>query len=98
MNVEVNCRSNSRTQNGDWTLNNPVENREPLDDRSSRYRRMLSFVAYRVLGNHERAESAVRNCLLSASYIGPQFECEGAFRSRLVRIVIDEALLILHKK
>lgn len=79
-------------------MNNPLENPEALDDRLSRYRRVLSFVAYRVLPNHEEADEAVRNCLLSASYNGPRFECEGAFRSWLVRILIDEALLILQKK
>jgi hypothetical protein len=95
--VRVSSLSYSRTHNGDETLNNPQENPGGLDGRLSRYRRVLSFVAYRVLSNHEEAEDAVRNCLLSA-YNAPPFECEGAFRSWLVRILIDEALLILYKK
>lgn len=57
----------------------------------SRYRRVLSLVAYRVLDNHEEAEDAVQNCLLAASCNIPQFENKGAFRNWLVRVLIDEA-------
>jgi DNA-directed RNA polymerase specialized sigma24 family protein len=96
--LHVFARSPSRTENGDGTLNNPQENPEALDSRLSRYRRLLCFIAYRMLRNHKEAEDAVRNCLLTASYNVPRFECEGVFRSWLVRILIDEALLILHKK
>lgn len=66
-----------------------------LDIRLGRYRRVLYFVAYKLLRNHQEAREAVRNCLLSASCDMPWFECEGALRSWLVRILIDEALLIL---
>jgi hypothetical protein len=64
--------------------------------RASRYRRLLNFVAHRVLGNPDRADIAVENCLFSASQLVTAFDCEGAFRSWLVRLVIDEALAILH--
>ncbi len=64
--------------------------------RASRYRGLLHFVAYRVLGNPDRADIAVENCLLSASHFVMAFDCEGAFRSWLVRIAIDQALAILH--
>ena len=64
--------------------------------RASRYRRLLLFVAQRVLGNPDRADMAVENCLYSASRHAPAFDCEGSFRSWLVRMVIDEALAILH--
>jgi DNA-directed RNA polymerase specialized sigma24 family protein len=93
--VKAKSISDSHKQNGDEIVNNSLENPEALDDRSSRYRRVLFFVACRVLGNREEAEEAVCNCLLSASYGRPRFECEGAFRSWWVRIVIDEALQIL---
>ncbi|WP_084080106.1 sigma factor [Edaphobacter aggregans] len=63
----------------------------------SRYRRVLSLVAYRVLDNYEEAEDAVQNCLLAASCNVPQFENEGAFRNWLVRVLIDEALAIRYK-
>ncbi len=64
--------------------------------RASRYRGLLHFVAYRVLGNPDRADIAVENCLFSASHRVAAFDCEGAFRSWLVRIAIDQALAILH--
>ena len=55
------------------------------------------LVAYRVLDNHEEVEDAVQNCVLAASCSVPQFENEGAFRSWLVRVLIDEALAIRYK-
>jgi DNA-directed RNA polymerase specialized sigma24 family protein len=64
--------------------------------RASRYRGLLHFVAYRVLGNPDRADIAVENCLFSASHCVMAFDCEGAFRSWLVRIAIDHAVAILH--
>ena len=65
--------------------------------RFSRCRRLLHFTACRVLGGPERAEDAVENCGLTASRNPPQFEYEGAFRSWLVRVLIDEALAILRQ-
>lgn len=64
----------------------------------SRYRNVLYFVANRVLHNHEKAEDAVQRCYLFASRNVPQLNDEGSFRSWLVRVLIDEALIILHKK
>jgi DNA-directed RNA polymerase specialized sigma24 family protein len=64
--------------------------------RALRYRRLLHLVANRVLGNLDRANIAVENCLLAASRHVRAFDCEGAFRSWLVRLAIDEALAILH--
>jgi hypothetical protein len=63
--------------------------------RASRYRRLLHSVAHRVLGKPDRADIAVENCLFSASHRVTVFDCEGTFRSWLVRIAIDEALAIL---
>ena len=79
----------------DETLGNSQSNLKALH---SRYRCTLSLVAYRVLGNQHLAEHAVQRCLLSASRDVPQFESEGAFRSWLVRVLIDEALLILRDR
>ena len=70
---------------------------ETLDDFSSRYHQMLFVVAYRVLGNHVEAEEAVQSCLRAISTKAPKFECEGAFRSWMVRVLIDEAVTILNK-
>ena len=71
-------------------------NRRSSYVRASRYRRLLHSVAHRVLGNPDRADIAVDNCLFSASNRATAFDGEGAFRSWLVRIAIDEALAILH--
>jgi DNA-directed RNA polymerase specialized sigma24 family protein len=82
----------------DETRSNWQENLDSLDVLFSRYRRILYRVAYRVLDNHQEARDAVRNCLLAASCNAPQFVSEGAFRSWLVRVLIDEALAILYKE
>jgi DNA-directed RNA polymerase specialized sigma24 family protein len=59
--------------------------------------RILNFIACRVLGDEDKAIVAIQNCWLNASRIPPHFEYEGAFRSWLVRILIDEALAILRE-
>lgn len=64
--------------------------------RAARYRRLLYFVADRVLGNPDRAAIAVDNCLCSTARHIMAFDCEGAFRSWLVRLAIDESLAILN--
>jgi DNA-directed RNA polymerase specialized sigma24 family protein len=63
--------------------------------RFCRCHRLLHFIACRVLGSSERADSAIENCWVRASRNPPRFEYEGAFRSWLVRVLIDEALAIL---
>jgi DNA-directed RNA polymerase specialized sigma24 family protein len=73
-----------------------ADNRRSFYLRASRYRRLLHSVAHRVLGNPDQADIAVENCLFSASHRVTAFDCEGAFRSWLVRLAIDEALAILH--
>ena len=60
--------------------------------------RLLDFIACRVLGDEGRAPVAVQNCWRTASRNPPHFKYEGAFRSWLVRILIDEALAILREK
>src|SRR5215469_7600440 len=65
--------------------------------RFSRSYRLLHLIACRVLGDEERAPLAIKNCWRSASRNPPYFEYEGAFRSWLVRVLIDEALAILRK-
>ena len=68
------------------------------DTQLSRYRGLLYFVASRVLEDRQRAEEAVENCLLAATRNPSTFDSEGAFRSWLLRILIDEALQILHRE
>jgi DNA-directed RNA polymerase specialized sigma24 family protein len=60
----------------------------------SRCRKLLLFVARRILNCAEEAEMAVRNCRLTASRNLQRFQSEGAFKSWLVRILIDEATLL----
>lgn len=58
---------------------------------------LLYFVACRILNCPEEAEEAVKNCLRSASQNPPDCGSEGAFKSWLVRILIDEATLLLRR-
>ena len=55
---------------------------------------LLRFIACHVLGDEDKALVAIQNCRQAASHNPPHFESEGAFRSWLVRILIDEALAI----
>lgn len=66
--------------------------------RFSRSRRLLHLIACRVLQGSERAEEAVRNCFFTARRAAPQFVDEGAFRSWLLRVLIDEALRIRYRE
>lgn len=68
---------------------------KPLDVLLSRYRGILTLIAYRVLCDDEKAEVAVENCIRVVSDMAPQFDHEGAFRSWLARVLIDEAVIIL---
>jgi hypothetical protein len=61
-------------------------------------REMLHFIACRILTSVDVAETAVRNCHLTASRNPSKFENEGAFKSWLVRILIDESMLLLPKR
>jgi DNA-directed RNA polymerase specialized sigma24 family protein len=60
--------------------------------------RILHFIACRILDEPAQAKKAVQNCWHSASAHAPRFEYEGAFRSWLVRVLIDEALVLLGEK
>ena len=59
--------------------------------------RTLHFVACRVLGGPERAEEAIGNCWSIASRHPQRLEHEGEFRSWLLRVLIDEALVLLRE-
>jgi len=66
--------------------------------RFSRYRPLLYSLACRVLGGIRGAENALENCWLTASRNPPKFVYEGAFRSWLVRILLDEALRVRRRR
>jgi RNA polymerase sigma-70 factor, ECF subfamily len=64
----------------------------------SRYRPILYRLAQRILRNHEEAEDAVQNCSLAAFCKLKSFKYEGAFRSWLARILVNEAITIFRKR
>jgi hypothetical protein len=68
-----------------------------FNDRFARSRSLLYFTASRILGCPGDAELAVRNCWRRASRNPTRFTRDGEFRSWLVRLLIDEALAILHR-
>jgi DNA-directed RNA polymerase specialized sigma24 family protein len=80
------------------TSNQPQEDPAIFIARFSRCHALLHFIACRVLGDTEGAQDSVQNCWLTASRNPPKFQHEGAFRSWLLRIAIDEALAIRQKK
>jgi DNA-directed RNA polymerase specialized sigma24 family protein len=63
----------------------------------SRYRGLLHSTACQILRSTEHAELAVENSWLTASRNLPRFDREGALRSWLVRVLINEALAILRQ-
>src|SRR5215467_7762045 len=63
-------------------------------ERFLRAYRLLDFIACRVLCDEQRAHIAIDNCWRRASRNPPRFEYEGAFRSWLIRVLINEALAI----
>ena len=65
-----------------------------FNNRFARSRSLLHFIACQVLGGPEGAHVAVWNCWRRASHNPPTFSHDGAFRSWLLRVLINEALAI----
>jgi DNA-directed RNA polymerase specialized sigma24 family protein len=80
-----------------YNISQKNQNRVSFYDRFSRCRSLLRVMTVRILGGAERVEEAMRNCYATASRNPPKFRSEGAFRCWLIRILIDEALLILRQ-
>ena len=86
------------------TFSNPHETEPGISrtewDRFSewfwRCQKPLHFTASLILGSSDKAASAVQNCWFRASRNPPHFEREGPFRSWVMRLLISEALSILH--
>jgi DNA-directed RNA polymerase specialized sigma24 family protein len=76
------------------TLTRQKEDPAVFDYRFWRCYRMLHFIACRILGGPERAAEAIGNCWRTASRHPPRFEYEGEFRGWLLRVLIDEALIL----
>jgi DNA-directed RNA polymerase specialized sigma24 family protein len=92
INVPVDCRH--LEPDGDSS----EEQENTFELRFTRSRKLLHFVARRILNCVQEAEQAVKNCRRTASRNPPGFRSEGAFKSWLVRILIDEATLLLRRK
>jgi len=69
-----------------------------FEDEFSRCHQLLTFLAFRILACREEVAAAVQNCRITASRNPPRFECEGAFRNWLARVLIEEALAILRQR
>jgi catechol 2,3-dioxygenase-like lactoylglutathione lyase family enzyme len=63
----------------------------------SRCHNALQHIANQILGDYLMAEHALQNCWFRASRNPQKLENEGAFRSWVVRLLISEALSILHQ-
>jgi asparagine synthase (glutamine-hydrolysing) len=87
------CGVANRTSDANWGKNS-----SDIESRFSKNRKLITFVARRLLENHEEAEAAVKECFKTASRNPPVLTSNGAFRSWILRMVIDEALLILSCK
>ena len=72
-----------------------LEYAEKFAFRFLRYRPLLYSLANRVLSDSQAAASAVENCWETASRNPQEFDYEGAFRSWLARVLMDEVLAIL---
>lgn len=84
---------------GNIRISQSIEKHPALfEQRFSRCRGLLYFVACGVLDCCEGGEDAVQNWRITASRNPSSFEHEGAFRSWLVRVLIDEALVILRRR
>jgi hypothetical protein len=78
----------------DTRLSRQQEHPGAFAARFSRCHPLLHFIACHVLGGPERAEDVIEGCRRTESRNSPRFEHEGAFRSWLLRVLIDEALAI----
>jgi RNA polymerase sigma-70 factor, ECF subfamily len=90
--------SDSRPDDGVLISSALSGDEEALNDLFSRYYRFLHFLACRVLGGREDAQDVVQNCLLRAVRNLQQFNNDGAFRSWLARILVNEAIDLLRKR
>lgn len=95
---ELNSHSRSHTSQGIRISSHLSEQPEVFEAWFSRCRQTLCLLACRVLGSPEQMHQVVESCKITASRNPPAFEYEGAFRSWLVRILIDEAIVILRQR
>lgn len=94
--VKANLRL--RASENIWTSNDLREQSALFQARFTRCHKLLCYLACRVLGSPEQVHEVVEHCKITASRNPPTFECEGAFRSWLVRLLIDEALTVVRQR
>lgn len=78
----------------------PPTSRKELDKFEgwfSRRHKTLDYIASRILPESRMVARAIQNCRLKALRNPPDFETEGAFMSWSLRLLITEAVAILHQ-
>ena len=73
------------------------EQSDRLDEWLLRSHKTLHYIARLILGRSDLAATAVERCRVRAFEDSPSFEREGPFRSWIFRVLIDEALAIVHR-
>jgi RNA polymerase sigma-70 factor, ECF subfamily len=97
-NTNHDCEVEAHLDDGKLISDGLQGDRNAFEILFSRYRPILYGLAQRILHNHEESEDAVQNCSLVAFCKMDSFKCEGAFRSWLARILVNEAITILRKR
>ena len=69
-----------------------------FESRFWRSDRLLRYIASRILREPKEVDQAIEDCWRTASRHPQQFEHEGEFRSWLLRVLIDEALLLRNQQ
>jgi DNA-directed RNA polymerase specialized sigma24 family protein len=67
-------------------------------EKFTRSQPLLYSIAVAVLGGRELAEEVVQNCCRTASVSQQRFQQGNAFHSWLLRILIEEALVVLRQE
>ncbi|HTA60483.1 MAG TPA: hypothetical protein VK805_20185 [Candidatus Baltobacteraceae bacterium] len=74
------------------------ELREEFEGRFSRCRNSLYFLAWGALGNVGEAEEAMENCYRKARREARRFTSDGEFGSWMIRILINEVVLVANRR
>jgi DNA-directed RNA polymerase specialized sigma24 family protein len=72
--------------------------KEEFEGRFSRCRKSLYFLAWGTLGNVGEAEQALENCYRKARRNAPRFNSDGEFGSWMIRVLINEVVLIANRR
>jgi len=97
-NADYDCEVEEHPDDGKLVSDGLRGDRNAFEILFARYRPILYRLAQRILRNHDESEDAVQNCSLVAFCKMDSFKYEGAFRSWLARILVNEAITILRKR